>query len=329
MKTRLSLLASTVAVLASLLAAAPATASADAVQWTVTPATGDTADDRISLRHVLDPGATATDAIAVTNTGAVAADFEVRAGDGVVGADGAFDIATGDPVDAGSWIAVDPAVRLEPGETRVLPVTLLVPADAEPGDHPAGIVVGVVRQDEGVVVRHRIGVRVHLQVAGEITPALEMSDVTASFTPTWNPLSPGTLRVDYTVTNAGNVRLGASEGIDVAGPFGLAAVSARGGSPAELLPGASVARSQEIAISPLALLTGGVTVSAVALGDDAVALPDAVSADFSALAVPWSALAALVILAVLVVLLVWMRRRGVRRTQERIDAAVAAARAEA
>src|SRR5690606_20539605 len=124
--------------------------------------------------------------------------FDVLPGDGIVGSNGAFDVAAGDPADSGAWIDVggltDGTVEVDAGETRVLPVTVRVPADATPGDHPAGIVVAVASEADGVSVKQRIGVRLHLQVSGELAAGLELVDVDRSFTPSLVPFAPGTLR---------------------------------------------------------------------------------------------------------------------------------------
>ncbi|MFJ4223697.1 hypothetical protein [Microbacterium sp. NPDC089695] len=306
-------------------------ASAESVQWSVAPAAADGADGRISLRHTIEPGAVVADAIVVANTGAVDATFEVRAGDGVVGGDGAFDIAQGAPAGSGAWIAIEGLaegqVALAAGESRILPITISVPADAVPGDHPAGIVVGIAQQNDGVTVHHRIGVRAHLQVAGDIAPALEVSDVQTSYEGSWNPFDAGVLTVEYTVANTGNVRFGASGGVAVSGPFGLGAAGAQSDEAMEMLPGATTTRVHEVAISPLLLLMGDVTVTPLVLGDDAFAAPDAVSSGFTVVAVPWGAVIGLMVLAGVVLLVIRVIRRGRRRTEARIQAAVAEARA--
>ncbi|MFF0910916.1 hypothetical protein ACFWZW_09545 [Microbacterium enclense] len=290
-------------------AAASVSASAAAAQWSVAPANADGPDGRISLRHTIDPGGSATDAIAVTNLGAEPATYTVAAGDGVVGDDGAFDIAAGAPEDSGAWITVEGApdgtVAVAPGETRVLPLRIDVPADVVPGDHPAGIVVGVSAADDGVTVTNRIGVRVHLQVAGDIVPALGVGEVSTTFSPSWIPFAPGTLRVETVVTNTGNVRLGALAA--VSGP-GITSASLTGDA-AELLPGDSTTVVTETSSWPILVLFGSTQVRPVALGDDAITAPAPVDADFVAAAPSWTGLALLVLLAGAVTALVLRRRR--------------------
>lgn len=325
---RTPLLAAAVATAVLLLSSAPAAAvtvdpapaSASAAQWSVAPATSAGPDGRISLRHTIDPGSGVDDAIAVSNLGTETATYVVAPGDGVVGDSGAFDIAAGDPQDSGAWITVDGldagSVTVAPGETRVLPVRIDVPMDVTPGDHPAGIVVGVTRSSDGVAVTNRVGVRVHLQVAGDIVPALHVGDVAASFTPSLVPFAPGTLRVETRVENTGNVRLGA-----------LAAVSGTGvdaatlaGDPAELLPGDSTTVVTETSAWPVFALFGTSTVRPVVLGDDAVSAPSPVEEGFTAPAVSWTGIAALLLAVGAVVATVVARRRARRKT----DAATSA-----
>lgn len=302
-----------------------------ATEWGVVPADAAGPDGRGSLRHVVDPGASVSDAVAVTNHSAEPAVFAVATGDGVVGADGAFDVRTDDPASGGAWMRVDGldggALALAAGETRVLPVTIAVPADATPGDHPAGIVVALSTEDAGVTLTHRVGVRVHLQVAGEIAPALRVDAATATFTPSWIPFASGTLSVEYRVTNTGNVRFGASAAADASGPLGL--LPGQGGGEAfEVLPGATATQRIEMPLAPLFFAAGEVTVTPVSLGDDRVPLPEAASAGFSTPAVPWSSLAVVVLGAGILGLVAILLVRGRGRTQRRIDEAIAADRAQ-
>jgi hypothetical protein len=325
---RISAFAAAVAVAVLLLSATPAGAvtvepaptSTSAAQWSVTPATSAGPDGRISLRHTVDPGSGVDDAIAVSNLGTEPATYVVAPGDGVVGDSGAFDIAAGDPQDSGAWITVDGldagTVTVAPGETRVLPVRIDVPAGAIPGDHPAGIVVGVTRASDGVTVTNRVGVRVHLQVAGDVVPALQIADVAATFTPSWIPFAPGVLRVETRVENTGNVRLGA-----------LATVSGTGvdaatlaGDPAELLPGDSATVVAETSAWPVFALSGTSTVRPVVLGDDAVSAPALVEEGFTTPAVSWTGLAAVLLAAGAIVALLVARRRARRK----VDAATSA-----
>ncbi|GAB2984491.1 COG1470 family protein [Frigoribacterium salinisoli] len=295
--------------------AAPAPAS----EWTLGPADADGPDDRISLRHELDPGTSVDDHVAVTNLGGTAETFVVEAGDGRTGASGAFDVAPAQesPGGPGTWVALgglEPGgtLALEPGETRVLPVTVTVPADATPGDHPVGITAGVTSGDE-VTVSNRLGVRLHLRVAGEVAPQLAVTDVRTSYEPSLVPFAPGTARVSYDVANEGNVRVAASPTVSTGGFFGLGATTGSG-EPRELLPGESATQTVELPAAPSVLLAGDLTVSPLAVGDDALPGADAASADLAGLALSWTGLALVLLVAAVVVLLAVRarRRRGAR-----------------
>ena len=313
-----------------------ASAGDNAVTWSITPATTDGPDGRVSARHELAAGASVSDYVTVTNLGATDASFDVYASDGVVGADGLFDLLPGDtaPTGGGSWITIgaenQPRVSLDvpAGQSVTVPYTITVPASATPGDHPAGLVASLTTGDAGVSLSSRVGVRVHLRVAGDLAPALAIQNVGTTWTPSWNPFQPGTLTVSYDVANTGNVRLGARTDAVVAGPFGLATTSGSS-ERREILPAQSARESITIEAWPLVVLTGQVTVTPSIVGTDQVPVVlERTPADVTAWVIPWSQLLLLLVLAGAVVLVVWWRRRSARRTQQRIDAGVAAARSE-
>ena len=337
------------AALALPVAAAPtATAAvspdpATSTTWALQPATADGPDGRISLRHVVDGGGRAEDLIALTNFSGRTATFAVYASDGVVTPDGSFDVLASaeQPVDGGAWITVGPVDGAQPrdggglilevaaGATAMVPVGIAVPAEATPGDHPAGVVAELVQgAGSAVQLSSRVGVRVHLRVSGDVVAALAPDTVATSYTPSWNPFAPGTLTVTTTVSNVGNVRLGARTTTSLAGPAGLAAASAAD-EQREVLPGTTTTSTVQIAVAPLVMAWGEVTVTPDVVGEDdlAGATPATATASFTVWTVPWSQL---ILLLALVAGVLWARRarrRSAARVQARIDAAVAAATA--
>jgi len=332
--------------LLSALGTLPAAATDDAplpgTTWTVEPATADGPDGRVSHRIDAEPGQTVADHVAVTNYSPHPATFELYASDGLVTADGQFDLLPSGttPVDSGAWVSVGeggvPAaegstpmrVEVAPEATVTVPFTLTVPADATPGDHPAGIVAALVpvAGEQQVSFDARVGVRLHLRVAGDVLPTLAVTDVQAGYSPSWNPFAPGSVEVEYTVTNEGNVRLGAGITADAAGPFGWASTSAEGVAQRELLPRQAVTSTVVLDGSwPLGRVSGDVTVVPVVVGDDVVEVEvPTVAAGWSAWAVPWAQLALLALVVAAVLLVRRTRRRRELATQRRIDAAVAA-----
>ncbi|WP_338320902.1 hypothetical protein, partial [Streptomyces lonarensis] len=335
----LSLTAPLAAAPAAAASAAPAAARSQGgearVTWGVVPANEEGADERVSIRAELEPGEEYRDFVEVTNFSERPVVFALTASDGVVVETGEFDLLpeSEEPVGSGAWITIDDEVALEAGSSAVVPFTLRVPDDALPGDHPGGIAVSVRtagEDDQGneIALDARVGVRVHLRVAGELAPAVEIADLTAEYRHSWNPFRPGTVEVSWTVANTGNVRLGSAQEVTVTGPFGIGtgATGERAAEQREVLPGQ---RSREESLTteawPLGRLTAEVVGEQGTVGEDVVeaALSEA-RAEARFLAVPWVHLA---LLGVLVLLGGgwWWRRRARGR---RLAAALAAARAE-
>lgn len=332
-----------VAALLALVGPAGATAAPVAIAttdgtttWTVQPATADGPDDRISLRHVLDPGDSVAEHVAVTNFSAAAATFDVYAADGVVGDSGNFDVpGPGATKDGGAWVTLGDApgaertdtglrLTLDPGATVTVPLTIDVPADATPGDHPAGVVAELVT-DDAVRLAARVGTRLHLRVSGEVVAALEPQDVVTRWEPSWNPFAPGTVHVSYRVANTGDVRLAAYAATELAGPFGAGAAE-HSVELREVLPGQSAAVEAELRVWPLVRATGQVATRPWVVGDDVVdAALRTGTAQVTVWTVPWSQLALVVLVVGGVLGVRWQRRRAARVLQERVDSALAAA----
>lgn len=337
-----ALLAALLALLALLTVPPASAAPADpggTVTWTVQPATADGPDGRISLRHTLDPGATVTDHVTVTNFSDHDATFVVYAGDGTVSPGGDFDVAPGDDArpDGGAWVSLSAPVGAEPlddGRVRVtlaaaaavtLPVTIAVPADATPGDHPVGVVAELVDDPGAVQLAARVGVRLHLRVTGTISAGMVADDVHASWSPSWNPFAPGVVHVTYVVRNTGDVRLGARSTVTLAGPGGAAAVSSTS-FVREVLPGGTTTVRTTLRVWPLVRAGGRVEVTPVVVGDDVVEAPLArTSAAVAVWTPPWSALLLVLLLGGGGLLVRWQRLRTARQVQARVDAALAAA----
>ncbi|MFG6446171.1 hypothetical protein ACFXQA_12995 [Microbacterium sp. P07] len=321
----------------------PAAANTDppaGTTWAVAPSSAEGPDGRVSFRHTIDPGAGVDEFVAVTNFSSAPAPFAVYASDGVVTEAGNFDLLPSgeQPVDSGAWVdigAVDGSTARDGGgilievpasSTTVVPIRVDVPADATPGDHPAGVVAELATGDDGAVqVTSRVGVRLHLRVAGDVVASVVPESVSASYTPSWNPFAPGTLVVDYVISNSGNVRLGSTTNTQAAGLLGVGGASSSG-EHREILPRQQTSASTTLAVWPLFFAWGEVTAVPSVVGDDAVQaalLPSTTS--FTAWAIPWSQLVLLALLALVVVLVVRLRARAETRVQARIAAAVTAA----
>lgn len=309
------------------------------IRFSVTTATPDGPDKRRIFDFVAEPGTQIQDQVAVSNHGAGPVTFTMVANDGLFTPMGKFDIRTSDqePQDSGGWFEVQPTVDVPAGETVVVPFTVTVPENATPGDHPAGIVATITSASTaagpGVGVESRVGVRVNLRVPGEVAPSLALTDVRATYEPSWNPFAPGSVRVAYGVTNDGNLRVGAEQEAHVSGPFGLGETTIDRGTEGieELIPGTSRSTAFAVAgIWPVGPVTTEVTVTPVPVSTGgAVDVPvdaplEPVTVTVTTWAIPWVQILVLAAVAVLVIGL----RDNRQRKKQRLEALLAKARAE-
>jgi len=267
-------------------AAAPTAVQADdvPVTWSVEPV--QTASGlRRTFDYTTDPGTQIVDSVLITNQGTAPADFLIYATDATNDLDtGAFGLLKRDekPTDIGSWITMaSDKLTIGPGMQATVPFNLLIPSDAAPGDHVAGIVAAVLTtgQQDGsaVTLEQRVGARVYLTVSGIPKVGVEATGLVAGFTPEWNPFAPGTMDVNYLVHNTGNIRMDINQKVVVTGPFGIPLGEFTPDPIPNLLPRQSVRVHAVVpAIAALALAWSNVTVTPGAIGTAGKA-PDAAS----------------------------------------------------
>lgn len=317
---------------ATTLYALPAAADGEAAPstvWSLTPASQEDEDDRVSFRFDVPPGESVEDAVELTNFSAQEATFTLEAADGIVSDAGVFDILPPGQENeaAGQWIELDQQeVTIPADETVTVPFTLTVPENATPGDQPAGIAAAVSTGDsEDVSMVSRVGTRIHLRVDGDIMPTLAVNDMNIDYEQNWNPFAPGTATVTYTVANEGNVRLGAEQALHSAGPFGIVEADEQPESIREVLPDDQTQVQVEQDVWPLFALNSTVELDPQIVGEDEIdAELTAGSGETTAAAIP---IPQLIIMLILVVLIWWLVSRK-KRNQKKFDAAVAAAAAE-
>ena len=306
--------------------------------WGVEPSDAEgTPTGDVSYRLSVDPGETVTGHALVTNYSEVPVTFGILAADGIVSADGNFDILRADEesVDVGTWIQIQDSLELDAGASAVVPWELTVPENATPGDHPGGIVASVTQAATGegpqVGFDTRVGVRIHLRVTGDIMPVITYSDVVTRYDASLNPFAPGDLHVEYTMSNEGNVRLGSIQQYEIFGLFRLPAggVGPSGtviGQQREILPGQSARVSVVLEdVWPLGRVTTQLSAYNEAVGVDQIGaeLPSVRASDVT-WAVPWPQLAVLLLL----VAIWWALRTRRRRREAAYARALEEARAE-
>jgi len=308
--------------------AAPAPPSEGTVAWGIGPASADGLDGRPRFEYVVEVGDRYDDAVAITNFGTAPLEVDLYASDALPTEDGGFAVAAGDDptVGLGAWVLLKQRTVVVPSrEVVVIPFSLSVPADAEPGDHAGGILASVttiVSADGGSVEReNRLGTRMHVRVAGPIEPAVGVELGPADHDQPINPVRAGAMTVAHTVVNDGNIRLDVDRTVEVSSLFGWWSTQVDAGPVSDLLPGSAVSTVTELdGVPPLGPLT--VTVRAAPGGSAGQALPDLTEASsrVTVWAVPWPQLVALAILVLFVWQMVGAALR-VRRLKAQLRAA--------
>jgi hypothetical protein len=256
-----------------------------------------------------------SDGIVLTNRSGTAIDLNVYARDALTTTDGHLDLqpAAEEPVGLGAWITIEtPSVRIGPGESVTVPFTVEIPADAAPGDFGGGILTSLAQDDgEGTVaVDRRLALRAFVRVGGQLLPGVAVQDVNLNATTTLNPLGTTTATVRAVIVNTGNARLVPTVSVHVTGPFGWFPVTAPTWEGEEILPGSAIVQDFEIAtVRSLGRLTATIEVTAAAVGVGGVGLSTHTTAAATTWLIPWTLLAALI----LVGLGAWLAARHLRR----------------
>jgi hypothetical protein len=304
--------------------------------WSVGPAdAAGAADSRTRLELQADPGTSVQDHLVISNASTVERTFSVYGADAFNTGSGGYDLkpAATPAVDVGSWVTVDtPIVTIPALSSAVVAVTVAVPAGAAPGDHPGGIAVSMANpapDAQGVVVDTRVAVRLNLRVSGELTPALTVRGVHASYGSTWMPFGAAPTTVRYDVSNTGNVKIIGKPRARITGPFGVRLAEVEADSTREILPGQTITVESVVpGVEPLVLATAVIDVDmAAAPGPDTEIPLVSTSARSTFLAVSWAGLALLALVAGAAWFVVREVRRRRREGEELWATMIAEARA--
>lgn len=285
--------------------------------WGVVPVTGDGGHHRTRFDLEVDPGEQLIEQVAVINYSDDPLTLDLYARDAFTTQSGGLDLLAADQTsrDAGAWIEFDTDEVTIPARSRVeVPFRVLVPPQATPGDHAAGLVAShtLASEDENgqqIAVENRVGARVYLRVSGDLDPQLQVSILESGYRHSWVPFRWGSVDYTYQVTNTGNVRLGGSPHVATHWFFGTLERTAAGDDLPELLPGESFTASTTLPrVMPLLRHTGTVSV----LPDPPESAPLDITvpraeATVMVWAVPWTTLA---LLALVYAAVRWHRRRG-------------------
>jgi hypothetical protein len=283
----------------------------------IAPAKADGPDGRTRFSYKVDPGQTVNDRVLVSNVGTKTLKITLLATDAFNAEDGSYALqdTRQKASDAGSWVRFDGGkrsmtLRLAPHESRNLAFQLAVPANASPGDHPAGVIASATFGDGQLEVERRIATRLYARVSGNLQPVLTASSYSAAYNGSWNPFD-GSVTVTATIANSGNVALSGIVDVTTRTWFGLAAGTPVQAELSELLPGSSRTVSYQVNgvgqvgyVMPHLLLRSAVGADSPNPGP----LP-VIERDAFLIAMPWLLLVAIVAGVGVWLLLRWRRRR--------------------
>jgi len=271
-------------------------------------------DGRSRFTYQAKPGQTLTDHVRVTNTGSSKIEVTLYAADAYNDENGDFALADGSEKKTGAsaWVTFDGrpklGLTLKRGESKTVPFTVTIPADAGPGDHPAGVIASAVTSGQ-VTVERRIANRMYVRVSGDLQPILTITSFSGVYHSGLNPLD-GSISVTATITNSGNVALEGATTLTASTWFGAAIGRTSRAELPEILPGSTTTVNYEITGVPQVgfasvrmLLQGGISGDA----PDPGPLP-VIQRDLLIAAIPW-AIVAVLLLGGVVWLVLWLRRR--------------------
>ena len=306
-------------------------AGAQATQsWSITPAGGspDQPGNRPDLSYTVDPGTSITDTIQVWNYGAEPLQLKIYAADALITSEGSYDLRPSNeaPIDVAAWtILSSNTVTVAGSSVTAVNVSIAVPKDALPGDHPGGIVASVATPTTNadgaqVLVEKRVGTRLNVRVNGDIVPSAAIKNVSVAYSGSLNPIAPGSVKVNYTFVNTGNTRLSGSVRLELSGIAGSKSVDLP--EVPTTMPGNNLEQSFTVTdVWP----TGPITAKIIFTPKDDPGIADlqsiaSASGSGSTIAIPFGQLLAVIVIVGLFVL--YRRRR-----QAKIDRLVAAATA--
>jgi hypothetical protein len=282
------------------------------------PADGGEIDQtRSRFSYQVEPGQVIQDEYLVSNSGSTPSDVTVYATDAYNSPNGDYALLDTnlEPKDVGTWVTfADGSKRmtmtLAAGESRVIPFTVNVPADASPGDHSGGMIISSLTDSDKVKLDRRIATRLYLRVKGDVTALMTVSSIAANYVPSLNPFA-GTVNLTFTLTNNGNVSLGANTASLVKGLFGIPLSGVARTEVPEMLPGTSRSMTvsvegvgQWIFLNPSVSIAGTIDEDAINPGP----LPSA-NRDITLIVAPWALLIILVLVLAIVLFIRWRRKR--------------------
>ena len=279
------------------------------VTFGVGPSNGKYLDGRPYFSYAASPGTTITDHFAIANISNQTLDLLVYGVDATTSSDGQLSYQShAAPLKAtGAWLATPlfdgtNDFPVKGRSTLNLPFQLRIPRNASPGDHTAGLAVGLIAKVQGKSTKNlnfeqRVVAKVYVRVSGTPVASLQVKDLQANYSGSLNPVGTGSTTITYTVVNNGNVDLGAKQQVTVSGLFGSTGSSPKVPEFDDLVPGSSTKVKVVVhGVLPTFLLSAKVKLTPLALPNAVDPPLHVVSTSTTVWAIPWAFLVLIVIL---------------------------------
>ncbi len=289
------------------------------------PASATKIDGRAYFAWSADPGSFLHDHVAVVNFGITKVTLHVFVTNAVSTPNGGTGFlpagqARGGPA---SWVTIafpnhSSTITLAPRSKVILPITVVIPKNAPPGDHVGAVVAAYysVIQSKNHARLHlvqQVADRIITRISGKLVPQLSVLDLRVSHTSPLSPFASGMATLSFTVKNTGNELLGGKVSASVHGLFGSTETHANFLTVPVMLPGGSDGgRVTVTGVYPEFLMTAKVSVDPTVVTGQLDQGLTTYSAQVSFWSVPWILLI-IVILLVLLAVGIWLLRRRRRR----------------
>ena len=242
------------------------------------PASATKIDGRPYFNWAGTPGSYLKDHVAVVNYGTTTVSLYVFASNAVSTKNGgtAF-LSRGDSHGGlASWIAIDGkhsalALRLPPKKKVFLPVTVVFPRNATPGDHEGAIIASLTstiqsKNHAKVHLVQQVATRIIARVSGRLRPILSVSGLKVSYRNPLSPQSSGSTTLAFTIVNSGNEILGGKVSVYVTGLLGSTESRLNAVSVPPMIPGGTDAAKVTVpGVYPELLMHAKVSISPLAV----------------------------------------------------------------
>lgn len=197
----------------------PRAGSSQNVTFGIGPVIVKSGQPRSFFNFSMTAGAQSNDAAEVLNYSQAPLTLSVYPTDVVNDPDGTTSFPSGSArrKDAGAWLSLavpgsTDAITVPARNGVVIPFKVVVPHNAQPGDHEAGIIVSLstfAKNKQGDTVRldQRVAARAFFRVSGKLKADVVIQKLGGAYHQNFNPLGKGSVTVSYRIRNLGNVRV--------------------------------------------------------------------------------------------------------------------------